>query len=126
MKAYVEPEKDENDSYPGWLEDGTIDKELYYFSTARERLDTFNPLTDVEAFSTKVGTGLSAAIYEGGSLRSNMESAYNQDMQALIDLGFVPAEVFKPFETEGAEGGEDSGEESGESGETEGSDEAAE
>lgn len=126
MKAYVEPEKDENDSYPGWLEDGTIDKELYYFSTARERLDTFNPLTDVEAFSTKVGSGLSAAIYEGGSLRSNMESAYNQDMQALIDLGFVPAEVFKPFETEGAEGGEDSGEESGESGETEGSDEAVE
>ena len=90
VNGYVAPEKD--DSSPNWLEDGTIDKELYHFSTDRERLDTFNPLTEVEGFSTKVGSGLTKAVYEGGSLRSNMESAYNQDMQALIDLGYVPAD----------------------------------
>lgn len=127
---YVAPERTDT-SYPSWLEDGTIDKDLYYFSVDRERLDTFNPianmLSDMEK-PTAVGSGLSEAIYRGGSLRSNMESAYNQDMNLFIEQGYSPAEVFKPFEVDGEEEGSDeegeSEEESDEEGESEeGSDE---
>lgn len=117
VAAYVAPERTDT-SYPGWIEDGTIDKELYYFSTDHERLDTFNPIINMESMDGKIaiGSGLSEAIYQGGSLRSNMESAYNQDMNAFIEQGFSPAEVFKPFDVEGEEG--ESGEESSEEGES--------
>ena len=109
--GYVEPEKvvdPEVTSYPKWLEDGTLDKDLYYFSTSRERLDTWNPIVNMDSMDGKVSAGksLRTAIYEGGSLRSNMESAYNQDMNAFIEQGFSPEEVFKPFAVEGEEGEE--------------------
>lgn len=112
VAAYVAPERTDT-TYPGWLEDDTIDKELYYYSVDRERLDTFNPITNMESMADiSIGKGLSAAIYQGGSLRSNMESAYNQDMNLFIEQGFSPADVFTPFTVEGEEG-EEGGESEG-------------
>lgn len=102
VSAYVAPERTDT-SYPGWLEDGTIDKELYYYSVDRERLDTYNPISNMESMDLAVGKGLSAAIYQGGSLRSNMESAYNQDMAQFVEQGFAPAELFMEFDVEGEE-----------------------
>ena len=67
------------------------------------------------------GKNLSEAICEGGSLRSNMESAYNQDMQALIEMKLVPEDVFKPLGS-----GEDSSSAEGEDSSAEGEDSSAE
>lgn len=123
LSAYVEPESEEDEiiTAPGWLEEDTIDKELYHFVEERQRLELFNPISDVKGLELGMGKNLSEAICEGGSLRSNMESAYNQDMQALIEMKLVPEDVFKPLGS-----GEDSSSAEGEDSSAEGEDSSAE
>ena len=97
MADYVEPPKDETDDYPSWLESGTISKELYQFSSSRERLEIFNTIyNNFDGFSMN----LTKTMYEGSSVRSAMESFYNQDMSLMIELGFSPESVYKPFDVE--------------------------
>lgn len=95
MAAYVAPET-QTDSCT-WLEDG-LDKELYYYSSDIERLEPWNSL-DIDLTIAPNGT-----LYGGASIRSSMESFYNQDMAAMIDAGYADSSVFTPIEEGEGEG----------------------
>lgn len=101
MNGYVEPPKDPTSDYPGWLEQGSLSKELYYFSTSKERLQVYNSVKSGNGFV--MGRNLQSVMYEGGSVRSVMESSYNQDMSKMVELGFSPESVFKAFDVENEE-----------------------
>lgn len=103
MAAFV-PEEDDGSSCT-WLEDG-LDKDLYLYACSRERLEPFNSVDITFTLATN------ATLYGGASVRSAMESFYNQDMALMIDAGYADESVFTPFEEEGGEGEE--GEESSE------------
>lgn len=92
MAAYEQPTERTG---AGWLEDGTIDKELYFWSTDQERWEPFDMFVDsgIDLMIDPSGT-----VYQGKSIRSSMESFYNADMQALIDAGFASADKYTPFD----------------------------
>lgn len=68
-----------------WLEDG-LDKDLYVFSSSRERLEPFNSL-DLD-----LTLAPNATLYGGESIRSAMESFYQADMATMIENGYANAE----------------------------------
>lgn len=91
MSAYVQDESQRSGG--DWLEDG-LDKDLYFYSLGKERLEPFNSL-DMDI--TLAPNGM---CFGGLSVRSSLESYYNQDMQTMIDNGFAPESVFTPYEIE--------------------------
>lgn len=90
MSSYVAPESSRK---CGWLEDG-LDKELYFFSSSRERLEPYNSLD----LPLEMSSNLGRFMRDGESIRSNMISYYNTDMQIMIDYGFSTADVFENYE----------------------------
>ncbi|MCD8023000.1 MAG: extracellular solute-binding protein [Lachnospiraceae bacterium] len=92
--AFVGYEAEENDNTScGWLEDG-LDKDLYFYSLSIERLEPFNSL-DLD-----LNLAPNATMYGGGSIRSAMESYYNQDMALMIDAGYASEDVYTPYDVE--------------------------
>lgn len=86
MVAYV-PE-DEGKINCGWLEDG-LDKNLYGYSLSIERLEPYNTLK----LGLQMHSNIESILYDGGSIRSSMESYYNADMKTMIDNGYADESV---------------------------------
>lgn len=117
MAAYVEdPEEAEDQSSCTWLENG-LDKDLYFYSLSKERWEPFNSI------SLDFSLSPNQMFYSGSSIRSSMESFYNQDMTMMIQNGYVTEDVFHPVE--GAGGTEGSSAESSEGSSAESSEESS-
>ncbi len=103
MSAYEAPERE--GSSCKWLEEG-LDSDLYAWSMERTIVDNWYMLMKFKAISWY---DAEEVYYGGGSLRSALESAYNADMQSLIDAGYTTADVWSAdfemheVETEGEE-----------------------
>jgi len=88
MAAYEEPEGTVRTC--NWLEEG-LDSELYFWALDRTIVDNWYMLRKFKAISW---FDAEEVYYGGGSLRSSLESAYNADMQSLIDAGYTTADVW--------------------------------
>lgn len=109
MAAYQAPEGEVRTC--NWLDSETLDSDLYFWSQDRTIVDNWYMLIKFKAinwFDTE------EVYYGGGSLRSSLESAYNADMQSLIDAGYTTADVwsadFEMHDVETEEEGEGEGE----------------
>lgn len=87
LSSYVEDTANRN---CGWLEDG-LDKDLYFYSLSRERLEPYNSLDLPLEMSPSF-------MRNGDAIRPKMISYYNVDMQMMVDYGFAPADVFETYE----------------------------
>lgn len=87
MSSYVAPADSRS---CGWLEDG-LDKELYFFSSERERLEPYNSLDLPLEMNPNF-------MRDNEAIRPRMISYYNVDMQMMIDAKFATQDVFETYE----------------------------
>lgn len=77
-----------------WLEAGSLDQQLYFWSLDHESLERYNFLRSGSVFMNGMsGATRMGIFYEGLDLRGTFESAYNADMQNMIDLGYATPDV---------------------------------
>lgn len=81
--------------YAGWLEDDTIDDELYAWTRTREVWQYYN---SIAGDLWEMSINFNAMIYENAGIRSTLQSAYQAEMAGVVEAGLATEDVIESIE----------------------------
>jgi ABC-type glycerol-3-phosphate transport system substrate-binding protein len=88
-------EAEETNLYAGWLEDGTIDDELYAWTRTREVWQYYNSIAG-DLWESNLSWN--KMLYENAGIRSTLQSAYTAEMAGVIEAGLATEDVLTDVE----------------------------